>query len=81
MKQEQKCLGTANKEEKFKCLATCRTNEILKKIKTLGNCANRSAYVYNRGQIDKIFGTIEKCIVDTKAQFYFPNEKEDKFEL
>lgn len=81
MQQEQKCLKSTNKEEKFKCLATCRTNDILKKIKTLGNCANRSAYIYNREQIEKIFGIIEKCTKNTKAQFYFPEEKEDKFEL
>lgn len=79
---EKKCVLTCKtREYKFKCLATCRTNEILKKIKTLSNCANRSAYSYDRGQVEKIFFSIEKALVNAKAQFYFPAEKEDKFEL
>ncbi len=78
---EKKCMSTSSKEDKFKCLATCRTNEILKKIKTLSNCANRSAYTYNRAQVDKMFSSIENALINAKAQFYFPNEKEEKFEL
>lgn len=64
-----------NKRERFKRLASTRTSEVLKKIKILSNCANRSAYDYNEEEISKIFSAIEKAIKDSKSKFYFPNKK------
>lgn len=64
-----------NKRERFKRLASTRTNEVLKKIKVLSNCANRSAYDYNEEEISKIFSAIEKTVKDAKSKFYYPKEK------
>lgn len=67
-----------NKKERFKRLAEYRTNEILKRLRILGNCANRSAYEYTEEEINKIFSEIERKMKETKARFHFPKEKEFK---
>jgi len=67
-----------SKRERFKSLATYRTNEVLKRLKVLGNCSNRSTYSYTREEVNKIFGEIEKKVKETKAKFSFPQEKEFK---
>jgi len=66
------------RRERFERLATYRTNEILKKLKILGNCANRSAYDYTEKDINKIFSEIERKIREVKAKFYFLKSKEFK---
>lgn len=66
------------KRERFKRLATQRTNTILQKLKVLGNCANRSAYHYNEDEINKIFSEIERRVREVKAKFHFPKNKEFK---
>lgn len=65
--------------ERFKRLATKRTNEILKRLKILGNCANRQFYEYTEKEIETIFSAIERKVREIKAKFYF--EKEEKFKL
>ena len=67
------------KRERFKRLASLRTNEVLRRIKILGNCANRGMYDYREDEIKKIFITIENKVRETKARFHFPGGK--KFEL
>lgn len=64
--------------ERFKRLATQRTNIVLKRLKVLGNCANRSAYSYTEEDINKIFSEIERRVRETKAKFHFPKNKEFK---
>lgn len=66
------------KRERFKRLATYRTNEVLKKLKVLGNCANRSAYAYTEQDINKIFSEIERRVKKIKSKFHFPKEKDFK---
>lgn len=66
------------KRERFKRLATYRTNEVLKRLKILGNCANRSAYSYKREELNKIFSEIERKVREVKSRFHFPKEKEFK---
>ncbi|MCK4520440.1 hypothetical protein KAT95_01045 [Candidatus Parcubacteria bacterium] len=67
------------KRERFKRLATYRTNEVLKRLKVLGNCANRSAYQYNEEEIKKIFNVIDFKLREVKGKFHFPKHK--KFKL
>ncbi len=61
-----------NKRERFKRLGAYRTNEILKKLKVLGNCSNRSAYEYTEEEINRIFSEIDRAVKETKSKFYFP---------
>ncbi len=65
------------KRKRFKKLATDRTNNVLKRLKVLGNCANRSAYEYSEEDINKIFSEIEKKVRDTKSKFHFPNKNKE----
>jgi len=68
------------KRERFERLATLRTNVVLKRLKVLGNCSNRSAYTYTEEQINKIFLEIERRVKETKSKFYFPR-RDKKFKL
>ena len=62
------------RRENFKRLATARTNEILRRIKILGNCSNRSSYDYTEEEVNKVFSEIERKIREVKAKFTFPNK-------
>ena len=64
--------------ERFKKLATLRTNIVLKRLKVLGNCSNRSAYEYMEEDINKIFSEIERRVREIKAKFHLPKNKEFK---
>ena len=66
------------KKKRFKRLAVYRTNEVLKRLKVLGNCANRSVYSYTEKEINKIFSEIERKVRETKSKFHFPKNKEFK---
>lgn len=66
-------------EERFKRLASARTNAILKRLDILGNCSNKQVYSYTKKDIDKIFSAIEMKMKQTKARFSFPEE--EKFRL
>jgi len=69
-----------NKRNRFIKLAVYRTNEVLKKLKVLGNCGNRSAYEYTEDEINKIFSEIERSVKGAKAKFHFP-KKNKEFKL
>lgn len=71
-------MNSGNRRERFKRLATYRTNEVLRKLKVLGNCSNRSAYEYTEEDINKIFSEIEKSVRETKAKFHFTKRAEFK---
>ena len=57
------------RHERFKRIAAKRTNEILEKIRILGNCSNKSSYDYTEEEVNKIFSEIEKQLKLTKAKF------------
>jgi len=67
-----------NKRERFKKLAVSRTNEVLKRLKVLGNCANRSAYEYSEEEINKIFTEIDRMVKDVISKFHFINNRQFK---
>jgi len=67
------------RHERFKRIATKRTNEILEKIRILGNCSNRSSYEYTEEEVNKIFSEIEKQLRLNKAKFLA--EKRERFKL
>lgn len=75
----QKAPSNETNRGRFKRLATLRTNEVLRSLKVLGNCANRSAYEYNEEDIRKIFLEIDRRVREIKAKFHFPKRR--KFKL
>jgi len=74
----EKAHSEETKRERFKRLATLRTNTVLRRLKVLGNCANRSVYEYTEDDINKIFSEIDKHMKDAKAKFHFPKNKDFK---
>ena len=66
-------------EERFKRLATSRTNAVLDKLRILGNLSNRQLYNYSEEEIEKIFSAINKQIKEVRAKF--SSTKEQKFKL
>ncbi len=67
-----------NKNEKrarFERLGVYRTNEVLKKLKVLSNCGNRSAYDYTEEDVNKIFTVVEKSVKEARAKFHFPKSR------
>lgn len=67
------------KRDRFKRLATQRTNSVIQKIKVLSNCANRSAYSYSEEEVNRIFSEIDKRLRMAKAKFHYSNT--EKFSL
>ncbi|MDO8565834.1 MAG: hypothetical protein Q7S04_01440 [Candidatus Moranbacteria bacterium] len=65
------------KRIRFERLAVYRTNEVLKRLKVLGNCGNRSAYEYSEEEINKIFAEIERNVRDSRAKFHFPKGRKE----
>jgi arsenate reductase-like glutaredoxin family protein len=70
------------KEDRFKRLAQQRTRNVLKALKILGNCSNKSSYEYTEEDLKKIFSTIELEVKNTKNKFYGTlDSSEDEFTL
>ena len=67
------------KSERFKRVAGKRTNDILDKIRLLGNCSNKNTYEYSKEEVSKIFNEIEKNLKIAKLK-YMPGEKQ-RFKL
>lgn len=57
------------RHDRFRRIASKRTNEILEKIRILGNCSNKSSYDYTEEEINRIFSEIEKQLKLTKGKF------------
>ena len=57
------------RKERFNRLATSRTNEIIDRIRILGNCSNKSTYEYSEAEISKIFRAIDNELRETKKKF------------
>ena len=66
------------KEERFKRIATRRTQKILNYVRLLGNCSNRTAYSYKSEDIAKIFSAVDRELQRVKVLFSKP---EDDFQL
>lgn len=58
-----------NRSDRFRRIAAKRTNEILEKIRILGNCSNKSSYEYTEEEVNKIFSEIDKQLKLTKSRF------------
>jgi len=67
------------KEEKFKRIASLRTQKILECIRLLGNCANKSNYNYTDNDVVKIFNVIDTKLKEIK--YKFKNHKSKRFTL
>jgi hypothetical protein len=57
------------KSERFKRLASRRTEKILNDIRVLGNCSNKSVYCFSDEEVNKIFSSIEEQLRIVKSRF------------
>jgi hypothetical protein len=69
--EEKSPVGKEERKQRFKRIASKRTNDIIRKIRILGNCSNRSSYDYSEEEINKIFSAINKEIKSANARFTF----------
>lgn len=67
--------------EKFKRIASNRTQKIIDMIRLLGNCGNSYVYEYSKEEVDKIFSAIEAELKDARKKFDSTPKKNDKFTL
>jgi hypothetical protein len=57
------------KNERFKRLASRRTEKILNDLRVLGNCSNKSVYSFTDEEVNKIFYSIEEQLRIVKSRF------------
>jgi hypothetical protein len=69
------------KEERFKRIASRRVQEILDKLRLLGNCANRGNYSYTDEQVRKIFSAVDDEWKKVKIEFNKGKNKGKEFNL
>jgi hypothetical protein len=65
-----------SKHDRFRRLATQRTNAVLERLRILANCANANLYEYTDEDVKKIFGAIEAEVRNIKAKFRNSNRPE-----
>lgn len=71
-------INNESSTDRFKRLATLRTNAILNRLRVLGNCSNRQVYEYTKEDIDKIFAAIDQAVKEAKSKFHFPKQQNFK---
>ncbi|MGH9856656.1 MAG: hypothetical protein ACRD4B_02315 [Acidobacteriota bacterium] len=62
-------MSTETKKQRFQRLAEKRTNDVLERLRILGNCANRGQYEYSAEEVRKIFRVIEAEVNLVKMKF------------
>lgn len=67
-----------SRNERFKRIATRRTNNILNQMRLLGNLSNKSTYDYSEEEVNKIFSAIESQLKIAKVKFHSHRKKEFK---
>ncbi|KKQ89975.1 hypothetical protein A2W45_00830 [Candidatus Curtissbacteria bacterium RIFCSPHIGHO2_12_41_11] len=67
-----------SRHERFKRLATLRTNAVLEKLRLLGNLSSKTNYEYTEEELSKIFAAIDAQLRMIKALFSGKKKKEFK---
>jgi hypothetical protein len=57
------------KHERFLRIAERRTQQVLEKLRILGNCSNRGIYEFSEDEVERIFRAILRQADFTRAQF------------
>jgi hypothetical protein len=58
-----------SKADRFRALASTRTNVILDKLTLLENCANKSSYDYTDDQVETVFHAIRDRVDEIERSF------------
>ena len=68
------------KEQRFKRIASKRTENVLETLRKLGNCSNRGIYGYSNDEASKIFSAVDSELRRIKTLFN-TKSKSNKFSL
>ena len=60
---------TEERIKRFQRLAARRTQRVLHRLDVLGNCSNKSNYVYSPEQVEKIFKTLRDKVNEIEMRF------------
>ena len=63
------------KKARFKRVAEKRVQNIINAIRSLSGLSNKKVYVWENGQLEKIWKALEKEIMDCKNSFKDPGKK------
>lgn len=66
------------RHSRFKRLASKRTNEVIERLRILGNLSNKSSYSYGEQEINKIFKAVDDQLRTVKAKFK-PSKRKFRF--
>ena len=66
-----------SKRDRFRRLAQTRTNQVIKRLRILGNCADKGRYEYAKEDMERIFAAIDRRLNKIKARFDFPTDREE----
>jgi hypothetical protein len=69
------------RRERFLQVAPRRTKAVLRDLRLLGNCGNRSAYEYNDAEIEKIFAAVQRELELARARFRTGGGRDIEFNL
>lgn len=75
--KKPKSQKSESKRDRFRRLAQRRTNMVIKRLKILGNCADKGRYEYMKEDMERIFVAIDRRLNKTKARFDLPTDKEE----
>jgi len=78
---KEKSNGASMREERFRKVASRRTQEILNKLRLLGNCANKANYYYSPEQVRKIFVTLDRQLKEARSKFDGSSSDKKEFSL
>ncbi len=69
------------RRDRFLEIAERRTKALLRDIRLLGNCGNRSAYEYRDEEVEKIFSAIQDELDRARSRFRTDERREVEFKL
>jgi len=70
-----------SKHEKFRRIATSRTQKVLDALRVLGNCTNTQTYEYTREEVEIFFKNIRATTEEIKQKFMIKITDKHIFEL
>ena len=66
--------GEGTRRERFKRVATNRTEKVLRYLRLLGKCSNKNNYSYTQDDVKKIFKSIKKELRRVEHLFEEPKK-------
>ncbi|MBU4467317.1 MAG: hypothetical protein KKC39_01040 [Candidatus Omnitrophica bacterium] len=66
---QSSALVKETKEQRFKRIASKRTEKVLDALRKLGNCSNRGIYGYSNGDVTKVFSAVDSELKRIKVLF------------